>query len=65
MIEKIGWPHPILDLRRRIAWAAAWYRSARTTFEVVRFLDRETHLQPSLRSSRRHRPFVARTGFIV
>lgn len=65
MIEKIGWPHPILGLRRRIAWAAAWYRSARTTFAVVRLLDRETHLQSSLRSSRRRRPFVARTGFIV
>ena len=65
MIEKIGWPHPIRGLRRRIAWAAAWYRSARTTFEVVRLLDRETHLHSSRRSSRRHRPFVARTGFIV
>jgi hypothetical protein len=65
MIEKIGWPHPIVGLRRRIAWAAAWYRSARTTFAVVRLLDREAHLQPALRSSRRRRPFVARTGFIV
>ncbi|HYU41070.1 MAG TPA: hypothetical protein VEQ84_02890 [Vicinamibacteria bacterium] len=65
MIGKIGWPHPILGLRRRIAWAAAWYRSARTTFEVVRLLDRETHLHSSRHSSRCHRPFVARTGFIV
>ncbi len=65
MIGNIGWRHPIVGLRRRIAWAAAWYRSARTTFEVVRLLDRETHLHSSRRSSRRHRPFVARTGFIV
>jgi hypothetical protein len=65
MIEKIGWPHPILGLRRRIAWATVWYRSARTTFEVVRLLDRETHFHSSGRSSRRRQPFVARTGFIV
>ncbi|HEU0106678.1 MAG TPA: hypothetical protein VFT38_10940 [Vicinamibacteria bacterium] len=65
MIEKVGWTHPILGLRRHIAWAAAWYRSARTTFEVVRLLDRETHLQASLLPSGRRRPFVARTGFIV
>ena len=64
MVGKVGWPDPILSIRRRIAWAAAWYRSARTTFEVVRLLDRETHLRSSARRSRR-RPFVARTGFII
>jgi hypothetical protein len=64
MIESKGWPGPIKSIRRRIAWAAAWYRSARTTFEVVRLLDRETHFRPAPRSSRRL-PFVARTGYIA
>ena len=36
MIEKMGWPAPIAGFRRRIAWATAWYRSARTTFAVMR-----------------------------
>ena len=64
MIQTSGWPHPILAVRRRLAWAAAWYRSARTTFEVVRLLDRESDRRPAPRSSRT-RPFVARTGYIV
>jgi hypothetical protein len=62
MIEKTGWPAPIALFRRRIAWAAALYRSARTTFEVVRLLDRETHF---VSAPTRTRPFVARTGYIV
>ena len=67
MIGKMGWPAPIAGLRRRLTWAAAWYRSARTTFAVVRLLDRETPLHPAPRSDRRRRrrPFVARTGYIV
>ena len=64
MSESIGWPRPIRSIRRRIAWAAAWYHSARTTFEVVRLLDRETHLRPAPRPARPV-PFVARTGYIV
>jgi hypothetical protein len=64
MIEKVGWPDPMRGFRRRIAWAAAWYRSARTTFAVMRLLDRESHLRPAPRYSRT-RPFVARTGYIV
>ena len=65
MIGRMGWPAPIAGLRRRIAWAAAWYRSARTTFAVVRLLDRETHFRRARRSDRRRRPFVTRTGYIV
>ena len=65
MIGRMGWPAPITGLRRRLAWAAAWYRSARTTFAVVRLLDRETHFRRERRSDRRRRPFVARTGYIV
>ena len=65
MIGRMGWPAPIAGSRRRIAWAAAWYRSARTTFAVVRLLDRETHFRRARRSDRRRRPFVARTGYIV
>jgi hypothetical protein len=64
VIANIGWPHPITAVRHRIAWAAAWYRSARTTFEVVRLLDRETHFRSAPRPSRRL-PFVARTGYIA
>ena len=64
MIEKVGWPSPIKGLRRRIAGVAAWYRSARTTFAVMRLLDRESHLRPAPRPSPT-RPFVARTGYIV
>ena len=71
MSERRGWPSAILGIRRRIAWAAAWYRSVRTTFAVIRLLDRETHFASSSRSgpssvsSRRRRRFVARTGYIV
>ena len=65
MTERMSWPAPIAELRRRLAWAAAWYRSARTTFAVVRLLDRETHFRRARRSDRRRRPFVARTGYIV
>jgi hypothetical protein len=64
VIEKVGWPSPIRGLRRRIAGVAAWYRSARTTFAVMRLLDRESHLRPAPRPSPT-RPFVARTGYIV
>ena len=56
MIGRMGWPAPIAGLRRRIAWAAAWYRSARTTFAVVRLLDRETHFR------RAGGPTAARAG---
>ena len=64
MIERIGWPSPIKGFQRRVAWATAWYRSARTTFAVMRLLDRESHFRPAPRPSRT-RPFVARTGYIV
>jgi hypothetical protein len=64
MIASSRWPRPIRSIRRRIAWAAAWYRTARTTFEVVRLLDRETHLRPAPRPAR-PLPFVARTGYIA
>jgi hypothetical protein len=64
MSESNGWPRPIRSIRRRIARAAAWYHSARTTFEVVRLLDRETHFRPSARPAP-PLPFVARTGYIV
>ena len=64
MIGSPVWPSPIRGFRRRMAWAAEWYRSARTTFAVMRLLDRESHLRPAPRTSR-NRPFVARTGYIV
>jgi hypothetical protein len=61
---KASWPHPILAVQRRLARAAAWYRSARTTFAVVRLLDRRTDRRATPRTSPT-RAFVARTGYIV
>ena len=68
MKDQSGWTSPMVDIRRRLLRAAAWYRSARTTFEVLRLLDEQAllamaHSTPS--QDRRRRPFVARTGFVV
>ena len=65
MIDRIGWPSAITGLRRRLLRAAAWYASARTTFEVLRLLDEEAALAPAA-SPREPRPaFVAHPGFEV
>jgi len=65
MIGNIGWRHPIVGLRRRIAWAAAWYASARTTFEVLRLLDEEAVLAPAAPPRERRPAFVAHPGFEI
>ena len=49
---------------RRLEWLVACYRSARTTFEVLRLLDRESRLLVQSPSSGRYR-FVAHTGYIA
>ena len=54
----------IIDVRRRLLRAAAWYESARTTFEVLRLLDEETLLAPAP-APREPRPFVPHPGFEV
>ena len=54
----------ILDVRRRLLRAAAWYESARTTFEVLRLLDEETLLAPAP-APRKPRAFVPHPGFEV
>jgi hypothetical protein len=68
MTDRTGWTSPVVDIRRRLLRAAAWYRSARTTFEVLRLLDEQTLLaiaHSTASRDRRRRPFVARTGFVV
>lgn len=57
-------PSAIVDIRRRLLRAAAWYQSARTTFEVLRVLDEEA-LLASAAAARGRRRFIARPGFEV
>jgi hypothetical protein len=58
-------PSVILDVRLRLLRAAAWYESARTTFEVLRLLDEET-VAAAARASGGPRPaFVPHPGFEV
>ena len=60
------WRGMVLRLRRRVVRMAAYYRSARTTFEVLRVLDEESLRAPVPALSGVHRRrFVARTGFVV
>ena len=54
----------IIDVRRRLLRAAAWYESARTTFEVLRLLDEEALLAPAP-APREPRAFVPHPGFEV
>jgi hypothetical protein len=65
MNESDRFPSVMLDVRRRLLRAAAWYASARTTFEVLRLLDEEALLAP-VAPPREPRPaFVAHPGFEV
>ncbi len=64
MKQAIGWRWAVQGLRRRIVWAAACYQSARTTFEVVRLLDRERQLLAPA-PVRVRQQFVARPGYII
>jgi len=57
-------PSALLDVRRRLLRAAAWYESARTTFEVLRLLDEES-LRAVPPPTRERAVFVARPGFEV
>ena len=59
-----GWRWAVQGIRRRIVWAAACYESARTTFEVVRLLDRERQLLTPAPAGVRQR-FVARPGYVI
>jgi len=64
MNESDRFPSVMLDVRRRLLRAAAWYASARTTFEVLRLLDEEALLAAA--PPREPRPaFVAHPGFEV
>jgi len=51
---------PTLHVRERLEWAASWYRCVRTTFEVVRLLDREGRLVAAVQAG--PPGFVAQTG---
>ena len=51
-------------LRGRLQRMAGWYHAARTTFDVLRVLDREARFRPAAISPVRP-PFVARTGFVI
>jgi hypothetical protein len=64
MKQAIDWRWAVQGLRRRIVWAAACYQSARTTFEVVRLLDRERQLLTPA-PVRVRQQFVARPGYII
>ncbi|PYQ46820.1 MAG: hypothetical protein DMF78_25325 [Acidobacteria bacterium] len=64
MKQASGWRWAVQGIRRRIVWAAACYQSARTTFEVVRLLDRERQLLTPA-PVRLPQQFVARPGYII
>jgi hypothetical protein len=55
----------ILDLRRRLLRAAAWYESARTTYEVLRLLDEQTAIQSARSADARRADFIPHPGFEV
>jgi hypothetical protein len=64
MKQTNGWRRVVKDLRRRAARMAAYYRSARTTYEVLCLLDEQTlRAEPTTASGRIR--FVARPGFVV
>lgn len=65
MNESDRFPSVILDVRRRLLRAAAWYSSARTTFEVLRLLDEEAVLAPAAPPGEPRPAFVAHPGFEV
>lgn len=58
-------PRVTLDIRRRLLRAAAWYESARATFEVLRLLDEETLLARVPAPGESRPVFVAHPGFEV
>ena len=55
----------IFDVRRRLLRAAAWYESARATFEVLRLLEEETAIHPSRSADAAPAEFVPHPGFEV
>ena len=59
-----GWRWAVEGIRRRLVWAAACYQSARTTYDVVRLLDRERQLLTPVPAGLGQR-FVARPGYII
>jgi hypothetical protein len=64
MKQASGWRRAVAGLQERLVWVAACYRSARTTYEVVRLLDRERQLLTPVPVSARPR-FVARPGYVI
>jgi hypothetical protein len=64
MKQAFGWGWAVAGLGQRLQWIAACYRSARTTYEVVRLLDRERQLLAPLPVTSGAR-FVARPGYII
>jgi hypothetical protein len=58
-------PSVTFDVRRRLLRAAAWYESARTTFEVLRLLDEEALLAADPSPAQPRPAFVAHPGFEV
>jgi hypothetical protein len=65
MNESDRFPSVMLAVRRRILRAAAWYESARTTFEVLRLLDEEAVQAPAGPRPEPRPAFVAHPGFEV
>ncbi len=63
------WRGVVLGLRRRTSRLAAYYRQARTTFQVLRTLDAESLLAPVPvpvpAFGGRRRNFTPHTGFVA
>jgi hypothetical protein len=64
------WRGMVLGLRRRTFQVRAYYRLARTTFQVLRTLDAESLMTPApvpvpAFSGGRRRNFVPHTGFVA
>jgi hypothetical protein len=64
MKQASGWRRAVAGIQQRLQWVAACYRSARTTYEVVRLLDRERHLLTPVPVGARPQ-FVARPGYVI
>jgi hypothetical protein len=64
MKETSGWRKAAAAIERPFLWMAAWCRTVRTTYEVVRLLDREQQILATAPVGARP-PFVARTGYVI
>ena len=64
MKQTSGWRLAVAAIERPFLWMAACYRSALTTWQVVRLLDREQQILATA-PARARAPFVARTGYEI